>query len=444
MKKILLSIFFSFVIALSFVSSTFAASDYDNAYRITDDLRLGRENDCGGISTTRHITIDDIRDYVSSLKPVWLSSFDTAVINKTVVITQDFQPAYNNYSVDVFFTDDPNINATYNFSNTTLQATTLDVSGSTMHYLYLGVYGSDCSVHQQSWDDTRMVVSNDFPGSTSSAYFNYIGGSFPVNYPDSYAGLPIREALAPPVVYPAIYNSSFIATYNGLSVDFTATATPGGQPTDVKITHFMWKFEGENDTFTDVTDIEQHAVGDSGYFYSSESHHDYNSTGDYNVYLTVVDENNESKTFHQSIKVIAAGQGTFYGNAETDISTSDIACDQSDFMSRLICTTKKQFNIGLINPSINAVKNIFSALVVSDSPTCGFTLMDLTIVSGEVFPLSQLSTVVCTRVDQIRNAFPVVSVLINFALAYLLLRLIITIINRLLDHTKTDIIEGIK
>jgi len=34
--------------------------------------------------------------------------------------------------------------------------------------------------------------------------------------------------------------------------------------------------------------------------------------------------------------------------------------------------------------------------------------------------------------------------LVNFALAYLLLRLIITIINRLLDHTKTDIIEGIK
>lgn len=122
---------------------------------------------------------------------------------------------------------------------------------------------------------------------------------------------------------------------------------------------------------------------------------------------------------------------------------STMCYSEEDFITQLTCRFTKSFNTGLINPSINAFKNLLTSLVVPSNPTCNIPLGNVAIAPGKVFPLSTYSEKACASAAQFRSAFPIGPLLINFFLAMTLLVLLVRIINRLLDHQKNDLIEGI-
>jgi hypothetical protein len=120
-----------------------------------------------------------------------------------------------------------------------------------------------------------------------------------------------------------------------------------------------------------------------------------------------------------------------------------ICYSEEEFITQLTCRFNKSINTGLINPSINAFKNLLTSLAVPPNPTCDIPLIDVAIAPGKNFPLSSYSTEACASAAQFRSAFPIAPLLINFFLAFTLLVLIVRIINRLLDHEKNDLIEGV-
>lgn len=116
---------------------------------------------------------------------------------------------------------------------------------------------------------------------------------------------------------------------------------------------------------------------------------------------------------------------------------------QPTYLDRLNCKVEQMFNFGLLNPSLIAFRSLLSSFVVPTSPNCSIPLPNVQITPGRVFPLSSYSSIVCTRAEQLRNKFPIAPIVVNFALAMLLLWMIVRIINRILDNNKHDLIEGV-
>lgn len=115
----------------------------------------------------------------------------------------------------------------------------------------------------------------------------------------------------------------------------------------------------------------------------------------------------------------------------------------SNFFESLTCRLNNQFQVGLINPSISAFKTLLLSFVVPASPTCSVPLSDVQIRPGYIYPLSTLGASICSHAATFRNAFPLMSVVVNFGLAFTIFILIVRIFNRLTDPSKTDIVEGI-
>lgn len=124
----------------------------------------------------------------------------------------------------------------------------------------------------------------------------------------------------------------------------------------------------------------------------------------------------------------------------------DIANDctyYQDVFQRMNCAMQKQLSIGVINPSITAFKGLLTSVVVPENPTCNIPLTDITIISGNVFPLSGFSSKACTSSTELRTAFPVIPVVINFLFGFALFAMIVRLINRALKKEHNDLIEGV-
>jgi hypothetical protein len=244
-----------------------------------------------------------------------------------------------------------------------------------------------------------------------------------------------------------VYNAFFTATVIGKQATFKISAQPGGQPTDTTIETIMFKYEGVDDDFEIITsaNIVPHC-SESGCFYTAESQHTFTDFASYDTYMTVIDSKSVSATFSKTITTYNdENTRVVYGQlGDGDIENGEDCSKTQDMMSNIICVAKKQFHVGIINPSITAMKDLFQSFIVPDEPQCGFALVDITIASGETFPVSDLPDVICNQATTLRQAFPIASVLVNFSLAYLLLTLIIGVINKLFRHDDTDIIVGVK
>jgi len=244
--------------------------------------------------------------------------------------------------------------------------------------------------------------------------------------------------LTPPVVYPEIHSASFNGAAKGLTVDFSGVAV-AGELLDTEITDWLWKFEGENDDFTDTSSsIVAHC--NNGCFYSVETSYTFPQAGIYTTYMTVRDEHFESKTIMQTFTLVDDDKShLIYATSLPD----DIPCDDSNVFNNVMCNLGKQIDVGVLNPSINAFKGIFSAMVVPAEPECGFTIPDIEIMSGKTYPLSDLAVGICNQSEVLHEAFPLASTIVNFLMAITLLGLIIAIINKLLNHNDTDIFPTI-
>lgn len=116
---------------------------------------------------------------------------------------------------------------------------------------------------------------------------------------------------------------------------------------------------------------------------------------------------------------------------------------QPDTFAIMRCNFNNSLNTGLLNPSLNAFKSLISSLVVPSSPTCGFSLANVNIPGGGVFNFASFGSSVCTRAAQIRTAFPIGPIAINFLLAFLELRLVVGMVNKMLNDKDNDVIVGV-
>jgi len=177
----------------------------------------------------------------------------------------------------------------------------------------------------------------------------------------------------------------------------------------------------------------------------------YPSTPDYCFFVDLGAELGEAYDFTSTTEYLPInGQTTSGDTTGEDCTVSGfcvppgVVCTMDDgFFAKLSCDMNKSMNTGLINPSINALKKVLTSLTVPTDPHCSIVISDVSISPGNVFPLSNYSDIACTKADELNTAFPISAIVINFFLAIIELLLIIRIFNRLTDHTKTDIIEGL-
>lgn len=120
-----------------------------------------------------------------------------------------------------------------------------------------------------------------------------------------------------------------------------------------------------------------------------------------------------------------------------------ITCSSyADIAGRLNCNLRKTFDTGLVGPSINAIRSLFSAFTVPGDPQCGFSLSDPKI-RGQSFPISNLPLKACQAAQEFRSNFPIVTTVVNFAFSIFLLVSIVSLINRLTSPDKHDLVEGV-
>lgn len=123
--------------------------------------------------------------------------------------------------------------------------------------------------------------------------------------------------------------------------------------------------------------------------------------------------------------------------------TAEDCTIQPDIFATMRCNFNNSLNTGLLNPSLNAFKSLMSSLVVPSSPTCGFTLANVNVPGGGIFSFGSFGSTVCSNAARIRDAFPIGPLAVNFLLALLELKLVVDLVNKLLNDKDNDVIVGV-
>lgn len=112
------------------------------------------------------------------------------------------------------------------------------------------------------------------------------------------------------------------------------------------------------------------------------------------------------------------------------------------FIERLNCEMSGQLSVGLLNPSLQAVKTLVASVVVPTTPSCTIPLPN-PVISGKTLNLSTMGSNLCTGSQTMRTTFPVIPVLVNAVFAMAILSFIIFRVNRLMDNNKHDVLEKV-
>lgn len=140
--------------------------------------------------------------------------------------------------------------------------------------------------------------------------------------------------------------------------------------------------------------------------------------------------------------------GQFYGGSTKDCEDGvcqppETTCDvYLGSIERMTCVFNRTVNIGVLNPTINAFKGIFTSVTVPENPQCVIPISDINI-SGKTFPLSDFDNNACSATQRMHDAFPIMSVLVNFGIALSTFYLIGRLINKLTDNNDHKIVEGV-
>ena len=300
-----------------------------------------------------------------------------------------------------------------------------------------------------------------------------------VTYPSGYTGDTIYSGHAPPTpVSPQftyqVSDKSVSASDHALSLP-TFTPDPGYTVVRYQVEWNLFKCNpydtanGQNagscqgTTLTDHQIIDQtgtykFAVADYGDYqlqagYLVEECYSYNDGGatpDYCFYVSLGTELPDYDFTTTSQHFLLNG-----GSVSGD--TAGETCDISGFcqVSKQDCTlltdafaiAQCDFNnavrVGVLNPSLDSVKSLFSSMFVPSAPDCSLPLPPFTFATGQVWDLSGLGTSVCSSTARFRSAFPLEQVLVNFAMAMALLVMIVRLVNKVLDNNDNDIINGV-
>lgn len=119
-----------------------------------------------------------------------------------------------------------------------------------------------------------------------------------------------------------------------------------------------------------------------------------------------------------------------------------ICYEIDSFIERLNCQMSGQMSMGLLNPSLEAVKNLVASVVVPTTPTCNVPLPN-PVIATRTIPLSTLDDEMCASAATFRTTLPIIPIALNAAFAIAILAFIIFRVNRLLDNQKHDVLEKV-
>lgn len=274
--------------------------------------------------------------------------------------------------------------------------------------------------------------------------------TYPVTYPSGYAGAEVPDTISskPTLNPPFSYNVTdkvVTARYTGPS----CIEDPDNEGVCVPF-KLLWNTNNGDGIVNEGDDTKYLEYGQEYTF-------TYPENGTYGLFLTYVEKGvpyaplPEYYEYTVSQAAFEIDGTSFQGNLDT-CTVSDGYCivntivycdDITNWFEQTACKVSNTFDTGLINPSLNAFKSLFTAMVVPSTPTCGFTLATANI-GGQTFDPSSLGTTVCTRMGQIHDGFPILSILVNFSLAIAVLYLVVGIFNKLTKPDDHDLIVGVK
>jgi len=440
---LLLGLFLLSSLALSFSgllsSRVNAVSDYDGAIRVTPQISL--------ISTdgTQNINVsNDQGDYAwfelvnnSSCSTSVKEDLLTALGSGSVIISQQ----------NISGADDTQVAITY---NTTPNQTILSTNFHTYppDQSYFNVPNGQSYIQMYIQNNGTIVVScgaNTATFSTSQAldgYYNsYIYYStYDIQYPSGYVGDTAPEEPSLPT-YPSFgytldSDKKLIVNYLR-NLDLNIEGNTG----------YTWRYTLYNATEEYEIDGEPLETAYRGII--APYNYQFDTIGKYilEIDLQVTPPAALRPEIKQVVlKLNANGQfmvGSTDNCAGGICEPPETNCDiYLGGVERMSCMFTKTTNIGVLNPSINAFKGLFSSVIVSETPSCEIPISDITI-SGSVFPLSDLDNTACESTTSIHTAFPVLALALNFITALGIFYLIGRLINKLTDNTDHKVVEGI-
>lgn len=129
-------------------------------------------------------------------------------------------------------------------------------------------------------------------------------------------------------------------------------------------------------------------------------------------------------------------------DSDNNCNPEPIDCNQLTGVSRVACTVNTQFNFGVLNPSLFAMRSLVSSFFVPTVPTCGigFSVVGNKVVDS--FSPSKAVAEACRLSARFQQKFPLLIVITNFVVASAVLWLIIRAVNNLLDHRKDEVVGG--
>lgn len=271
--------------------------------------------------------------------------------------------------------------------------------------------------------------------------------NFPVTYPAGYTGSPIRDSVTTeptPTISPEL---EYIVQNKKVTLKYKDNIQHQSCPV------MNWTTYKQDDEETPVDQkLDQPPQNDytftvneyGKYIFIADLHVPVPCApfpDDYEVVPTLITLDVDGSSFegNNSDLICEVRPDGYMGCVTPDATSCNL---EETFIEQMSCRFNKSVSMGLINPTINAFKDVLSSFIVV-SPTCQIIIQDVAILPGQSFPLSDYSGYACDSAAEFREAFPIAPILLNFFLAITQLYLVVMMINRLLNHEKNDIIEGV-
>lgn len=439
--------------------------DYSDDYQTVDHIQIGASNYYGYTCEPQDLSLDWSQYILDETKwynindpanQTMRTSFQNALDHGSWGVTQltGFQSATSGYQhmVYVYWREDRNVPITFDGANSVIatQSNGVLISNRNIHF---GNGGCEGIISAPQLGNNTYTVSNDlapFTFTPTTAAESYgqanLFANYPVEYPAGYTGLAVKDSYQAPQIDTISPEIEYTVNNKKVTLKYKDNIQHQSCPV------MNWSYSKQPDPTAldsqfdkDPDDPYEVEVAEYGkHIFIADLHvptpcAPFPADPQVVPMLLTLDIDGSSFT-GSTADLVCTPNGTDYNGC---LPEESISCNEQDsFMDTMTCRFNKSVNMGLINPSINEFKNLFTSFTVSD-PTCDIPVQNVALMPGHSFPLSDYSDYACTSAAQFRQAFPIAPILLNFFLAMVVLTMIVRIINRLLDHKHNDIIEGV-
>jgi|GEM_PF-2034332 len=470
---ILLSVFFTSVITVVILSPTASASSaFDNTVHNTETLVLYNppSDYCADADETQDWTFDWANIFEHNTMGTTLNGYTyrwnngfTSTSAQNYINTWNAKKYWGVYQSQstpnssrqayIWWTPDPDASASFVTKPTSTQLT-LDDHGYPVYMVTLSLdtgYGCQVSV-LPTYGSTEVPspynsrpIASDNPLSSSyyEVLFIYLKS---INYPSDYEGDTPHEIVTIPPEKPEFgYNIADDGTLRAQYLQNIKQHPP----------HYLnWELKSSNSSWSEIDVVASKHNEDPRQIFQVNS-----LTPGYYLLRVSLDYTapflppSDAQVYPKSVTFkidYTSGEWTVGSTQRNDCTEAGVcvasATDCSllnDIFHKMNCAMQQQLDIGVINPSITAFKDLFISVIVPDVPECSVPLPNFTVIPGKVIPIGQLSSKICSSAQQIRSAFPVIPILGNFSLALALFFLIGRLINKLTDKQQNELVGGV-